>query len=119
MKKQYFQIYIMMFIMPLTLLYAQSASILNDLPANRWYEVPNTKMRDLCPTSPPDIFQGGCDCACVIDDWSGGTYDPNHDKFLVWGGGHNDYYGNELYAFDLKTLSWELLTQPSPPLLSE
>jgi hypothetical protein len=32
---------------------------------------------------------------------------------LVWGGGHDDYWGNELYAFDLGTGAWERITEPS------
>lgn len=95
--------------------FADSNLILEDIPPKSWYSLPNSKMRAICPTKPEGIFQGECDCICVIDDWSGGTYDPNHDKLIIWGGGHNDYYGNELYAFDLTTLSWELLTNPSVP----
>jgi hypothetical protein len=33
--------------------------------------------------------------------------------FLVWGGGHSDYGGNEVYAFDLSTYAWRRLTEPS------
>ncbi len=102
-------------LLPLQILFGQNDSLLINLPIKVWYEHPNSKIRPLCPTEPPGIFQGTCDCACVIDDWCGGAYDPNHDKLIVWGGGHDDYYGNELYAFDLPTLSWELLTQPSVP----
>jgi hypothetical protein len=32
---------------------------------------------------------------------------------LVWGGGHGDYAGNEVYAFDTEALKWERLTDPS------
>ena len=102
-------------LLPLQILFGQNDSLLINLPIKAWYEHPNSKIRPLCPTEPPEIFQGTCDCACVIDDWCGGAYDQNHDKLIIWGGGHNDYYGNELYAFDLPTLSWELLTQPSMP----
>ena len=32
---------------------------------------------------------------------------------MLWGGGHEDYAGNEVYAFDLASLRWERLTQPA------
>jgi hypothetical protein len=41
---------------------------------------------------------------------------------LVWGGnGGNDYWGNELYSFDLRTGTWSRLTEPSqaPPGANE
>jgi hypothetical protein len=50
----------------------------------------------------------------VMEAWSGGTYDPVNKKLWVWGGGHGDYYGNELYAFNIETLKWERVTDPSP-----
>jgi hypothetical protein len=30
------------------------------------------------------------------------------------GGGHGDYHGNELYAFDVPTLAWQRITDPFP-----
>jgi hypothetical protein len=32
---------------------------------------------------------------------------------IVWGGGHADYAGNELYAFDLRTGTWSQITPQS------
>src|SRR5262249_16811852 len=37
----------------------------------------------------------------------------NSDSLIVWGGGHSDYAGNEVYAFNLATLSWTEVTNPS------
>ena len=34
-------------------------------------------------------------------------------QLLVWGGGHSDYAGNEVYVFDLGTQRWQRLTEPS------
>ncbi len=48
-----------------------------------------------------------------ITAWSGAALDTNADRLLVWGGGHADYSGNEVYAFDLRTLRWTRLTEPS------
>ena len=54
-------------------------------------------------------------CGGLINSWSSGLYDSERQRMVVWGGGHNDYGGNELYAFNLKTLAWEQLTTPSRP----
>jgi hypothetical protein len=49
--------------------------------------------------------------------WNGGalaTGFPVGGKgsLLAWGGGHRDYYGNEVYAFDLATQRWSRLSNP-------
>ena len=46
---------------------------------------------------------------CRVEWRSADTSRP----LLVWGGGHSDYAGNEVYAFDLTTLAWQRLTDPS------
>lgn len=79
------------------------------LPADSWFQIPNSKIRPLCP-----MGQQG-NCASVIGAWSGGAWDPVHNRFLVFGGGHGDYSGNELYALELGTGTWSILSQPSSP----
>jgi uncharacterized repeat protein (TIGR01451 family) len=51
-----------------------------------------------------------------MNAWSGGAYDTHQDRLLIWGGGHNDYGGNEIYAFDVNTLSWSRIWGPSPDI---
>jgi hypothetical protein len=46
--------------------------------------------------------------------WSGGAYDTKRDRLIIWGGGHGDYGGNEIYAFDINTLTWARIWGPSP-----
>jgi hypothetical protein len=93
---------------------AAPGDILRDLPPQSWYEVPDTPMREVCP---PNYF-GGKDyefhyfCTGVISAWSGGALDTLRNRMVIWGGGHNDYYGNELYVFDINQLRWERLTDP-------
>lgn len=36
-----------------------------------------------------------------------------HGSMIHWGGGHTDYYGNEVYKMDLSTLTWERMNEPS------
>jgi hypothetical protein len=49
-----------------------------------------------------------------IFDYSGGTFDAKRNELVVWGGGHSDYPGNEVYAFSLTTGAWTMLTSRSP-----
>jgi hypothetical protein len=73
---------------------------------------PNTTMAAVAPASPPA-------CASiqsnVINAWSGGTLDTDNEQLLVFGGGHSDYCGNEVYAFKLATLQWNVLRGQSVP----
>jgi hypothetical protein len=46
--------------------------------------------------------------------WSGGAYDSKRDRLIIWGGGHGDYAGNEIYAFDINTLAWQRIWGPTP-----
>lgn len=86
-----------------------SAGPIDTLRPGEWYEAPNSHLRTVVPVPAP------CgDPANIMAAWSGGAYDPVGDRLLVWGGGHADYGGNEIYAFSLGTLSWSRIWGPSP-----
>lgn len=44
--------------------------------------------------------------------YSGGAFDRVNGRFLIFGGGHADYWGNEVCAFDPATLSWKKMYEP-------
>jgi hypothetical protein len=93
--------------------------MLKNLAPDNWYQLQNTKLRTVCPseTQFPNIH-GALGCAGVMA-YSGGTMDTTTSKLYIWGGGHSDYYGNEIYTFDLETLNWSRITDPTdPPTLS-
>jgi hypothetical protein len=94
---------------------APANDFLRSLPADSWYQAPDSKMRPVCAseTGFPTIRAVG-GCAMVMEGWSGGAYDAGRKRMWIWGGGHADYYGNELYAFDVETLKWSRVTDPSP-----
>ncbi len=51
----------------------------------------------------------------VTGAWNGGAYASGYGSagaLIVAGGGHTDYYGNEVYAFDLASRRWQRLTNP-------
>lgn len=83
------------------------------MPANSWLAIPGTAMgkvaaeREKFPKA-----MGICGPSGVIDAWSGGALDTKRNRLILFGGGHADYGGNELYAFDCTKLSWKRLTEP-------
>ena len=79
-----------------------------------WDRIPNTKLRAVCPT--PDSvssFSYPGSCSAVIGAWSGAVADTKRQRLLIWGGGHNDYYGNEVYSLNLGSKKMERLTNPT------
>lgn len=64
-----------------------------------WYEIPNTKLRSVAP--PPLNTTTGGQFPNLVSAWSGAAFDTTRNRLIIWGGGHNDYYGNEVYALNL------------------
>jgi hypothetical protein len=48
--------------------------------------------------------------------WSSGAYDSLRSRLIVFGGGHSDYFGNELYALSLSDSTMTRLNDPGLPL---
>jgi hypothetical protein len=84
-----------------------AANPIDDLPPGQWYQAPNSHLRMVAPQNPPG------DVACVIDCWSGAAFDSTRGRLVVFGGGHGQYAGNEVYVFDVESLNWTRLTDPS------
>ncbi|HKW94429.1 MAG TPA: hypothetical protein VJX92_21270 [Methylomirabilota bacterium] len=83
-----------------------------------WHVLPKTAMQPVCP---PNGFGGsGYDffdsCRAVVTAWNSAVMDTRRNRLVLWGGGHSDYFGNEVYALDLKALTVQRLTDPALPL---
>ena len=78
-----------------------------------WYEIPDTKLTAVCPAS-TERYDFRFYCHNVADAWGGAIADTARNRMILWGGGHNDYYGNEIYALDLNELKIVRLTDSSP-----
>jgi hypothetical protein len=77
-----------------------------------WYEIPNTNLKDAFPNPAPP---GNTGPRSVVQTWSGGAFDSKRERLILWGGGHGDYSGNELYVFDINAADpkWQRITEPS------
>ncbi|MEM1439246.1 MAG: hypothetical protein AAF545_05190 [Pseudomonadota bacterium] len=89
------------------------ASPLTEQTAGTWVEFPASNLEDVAPNP---SASGNLDA--VVFAWSGGVFDTDRDQLIVWGGGHTDYSGNEVYAFGPMAggdPSWSRLTNPTLP----
>ena len=97
---------------------ASAAELLEKLqnaPANTWMQIPHSPLMSVAPK--PNQFPktwSVCGPSSVVMAWCGAAFDSKRDRLVIWGGGHADYHGNELYAFDVQKLAWERLTDPFP-----
>lgn len=80
---------------------------LSDLPRGQWTEIPGSRLSDVAASPSPGGAIGR------ITAWSSAALDARRLHLLVWGGGHADYAGNEVYAFDIAHQEWRRLTEPS------
>lgn len=83
---------------------------------NGWFTVPSTSLAALCPGGVP----GGIGCSAVTAAWGSAVMDTKRNRLIVWGGGHADYFGNEIYAINLTTPQGSVrLTNPSTPFADD
>jgi hypothetical protein len=88
--------------------------LLAKMAAGTWTKIENTKLAAVIYRGPSaDELGGNSGPAAIMSAWSGAALDTTQDQLIVWGGGHEDYYGNEVYAFDLRELRWKELCLPS------
>jgi hypothetical protein len=89
------------------------ADEIDDLAPGTWAAIPNTPMRAVCPPDTAE-YEYSFYCKNVTAAWSGAAMDTTHGRMIVWGGGHGDYRGNEVYVFDVHALAWSRVWGPTP-----
>lgn len=85
-------------------------ALVASMTAGTWATFGSNALNDVHPAT--DGWSASSS-AKVMQPWSGGCYDSVNKMFIVWGGGHDNYYGNEVYSFSLPTGVWSRLTNPS------
>jgi hypothetical protein len=85
-----------------------------------WFAIPNTQLRSVCAADHgfPQVG-GNTGCPAITSAWNSAVYDTKRNRMIVWGGGHTDYSGNEIYAINMDTLSVSRLTDPGLPISSD
>jgi hypothetical protein len=89
-----------------------------------WLAVGQNTIKELDPANDPSVnpnypnsppWRGMTGQSAVTKTWNGGAFANNFGakgSLVAWGGGHQDYYGNEIYTFDMATQRWSRITNP-------
>jgi hypothetical protein len=95
---------------------ASLAEFVETMTPGAWAEVPNSSIQQVLLME-SDVQPGAWSkgSKAVINNWQGSAFDGR--KMYFHGGGHASYGGNEIYAFDLENLSWELVIGNTAELL--
>ncbi|MFZ0736452.1 MAG: hypothetical protein WBL70_01380 [Candidatus Acidiferrales bacterium] len=88
-------------------------------PSLGWTALPATTSLSGSGACPPDGYGGDPYpfaeyCQNVIRAWSGAIADTTGNRLIIWGGGHINYYGNEIYALNLTANPITLLRLKDP-----
>lgn len=104
----------------LAMLLSGENAVAQQLPTGTGFlQIPNTRLRTVCAAENGYPQVGGATgCQAITSTWNGGVFDTRRNRMIIWGGGHNDYYGNEIYAINLDTQTVERLNAPGLPVAS-
>lgn len=98
------------------------------IAAQHWGVVPSNTLASIDPEDNPAYnpnypgsapWHGTVGQRGMVEAWCGGCYDQDGDVlWLIQGGGHGDYGGNEPYKIDLSVdnPTWEMVRAPSTDL---
>src|SRR5512146_630123 len=87
------------------------SSLLDATPAGGWVKASTNYFSDAWPTG-ADAVPNGLPVG-VVRAWSSFAWDTSQGNLMLWGGGHANYAGNEMYVWDGATGAWGRGSLPS------
>ncbi|SFK43223.1 hypothetical protein SAMN05216302_100682 [Nitrosomonas aestuarii] len=96
---------------------SEIARILALAPENSWVKLNTNRYDDVWTPfeqrpRPPEAPAVGAPHS-IIGAWSSMAWDANRGNIIIYGGGHANYPGNELYFWESSTLNWARASLPS------
>ncbi|MDC8444481.1 MAG: Ig-like domain-containing protein [Nitrosomonas sp.] len=93
------------------------ARILAMAPENSWVKLNANRYDDVWTPlkqrpAPPQAPSVGAPHS-IIGAWSSMAWDSNRGNIIIYGGGHANYPGNEVYFWESSTLNWVRASLPS------
>ena len=94
-------------------------TLLNSIPEGSWIRVNTNNFSD--SFAPADLLQSHFPSAtapsALINAWSSFAWDSNRGDLIIFGGGHANYTGNEIYRWHGTSQLWERASLPSEIVL--
>ena len=87
------------------------SSLLDATPEGGWVKASTNYFSNAWPTG-ADAVPNGLP-AGVVRAWSSFAWDTSQGNLMLWGGGHANYAGNEMYVWDGATGAWGRGSLPS------
>ena len=88
----------------------------DDLEPGHWRVISSNTVDDVQPCPSNDCSYSAVEgVSGVINDWCGGALASGYGSLgglVLWGGGHNGYFGSEVYVFDLASGLWVRASEP-------
>lgn len=89
-------------------------SLLDTTPEGGWVQVNTNNFSDAWPTGANAVDVNSYkNPGRIISAWSSFAWDSTRQDLLLFGGGHANYAGNEMYVWDGATGKWGLGSLPS------
>lgn len=82
-----------------------------DAPENSWVRLNDNLWPSVWPEPGKSAYHGTP--VGVVRAWSSFAWDDKRGDLILWGGGHANYSGNEIYRWRSSTMRWELSSLPS------
>ena len=96
-------------------------SLLATTPEGGWVNVGVGSFNAAWPTgstSAGTVYPTANGPGAIVYAWSGFAWDSNRGEILLWGGGHANYAGNEIYRWQADTGTWDRGSLPSKVISS-
>lgn len=97
--------------------YAQGPllDVVRQMPEGSWQRVNINRYADAwTPAALRPLYRGAnVNPSKIIGAWSSFAWDSNRGDLIIYGGGHANYSGNDVYRWRSRTLSWERAALPS------
>lgn len=90
--------------------------LISGMPEGEWLQVSLNRFQDVwTPTAqrPRDVNGSVPSPSKIIGAWSGFAWDSNRGDLVLFGGGHANYPGNDVYRWRGSTRMWERASLPS------
>lgn len=96
--------------------HANVLDLVRAAPESSWLKV---NLNPISSVWTPQDLRSGDELNRIIGAWSSFAWDSSRSSLIIYGGGHANYAGNDVYTWNGSTLQWERSSLPSRVVLTD